>query len=120
MQVQKLNEAKKLLYWQACLLVLIPLMLLPMGAKVAVSGLLGGAIAFVSSLIMFFLVFRQYRAQQPEKVLAKFYSAEIAKLIFAMAAFALIVLNVKSLSFAALIVVFFVIQVLPALLINNR
>ena len=119
MQVQKTGEARKLLLIQGGLLVLIPLAILPLGATVAISGFLGGAIAFVSSLIMFLLVFRQYRAQQPEKVLAKFYSAEIAKLIFAMAAFAMIVLNVKPLSFATLILVYFVIQVLPALLIKN-
>lgn len=120
MQVQKMNEARKLLLLQAGLFMLIPLALLPLDVTVAFSGLLGGAVAFISSLIMYFLIFRHYRAQQPEKVLAKFYSAEIAKLIFAMAAFAIIVLNVKPLSFAAVILVYFVIQVIPAILINYR
>ena len=120
MQVQKNAEARKLLILQGALLAVIPLTLLPLGSTVAISGFLGGAIAFVSSLIMYLLVFRQYRAQQPEKILAKFYSAEIAKLIIAMAAFAVIVLNVQPLSFASLILVYFVIQVIPALLINLR
>ena len=120
MQVQKTGEARKLLFLQGGLLLLIPLVLLPMGSTVAFSGFIGGALAFFSSLIMFLLVFRQYRAQQPEKILAKFYSAEISKLIFAMAAFAVIVLNVRPLSFASLIMVYFIIQVIPAFFINYR
>ena len=120
MQVQKINEARKLLFLQAGFLVLIPLALLPLDVTVAFSGFLGGVIAFTSSLVMFLMIFRRYRAQQPEKVLARFYSAEIAKLIFTMAAFAIIVLNVKPLSFAAVIMVYIIIQVIPAILINYR
>jgi F0F1-type ATP synthase assembly protein I len=120
MQVQGTREARKLLVLQFGFLILIPLILLPLGATVSLSGLLGGAIAFVSSLLMFALVFRHYRAQQPEKIVASFYSAEIAKLIFGMAAFVLVVLNVQPLSFATLILVYFFIQVIPALLINYR
>jgi ATP synthase protein I len=105
---------------QAGLVVLVALVLLPFGKTMVVSALLGGAIALMANLLMFLMVFRPYRAQQPEKILATFYSAEIAKLIFTMAAFALIVLNIAPLSFAALIVAYFVIQVIPALLINYR
>ena len=119
-QINNLNDAKKMLYLQAGLLVLIPLLLLFDNVTVATSGLLGGAIAFFSSLIVFLLVFRKYRAQQPEKILAKFYGAEMVKLIFTMVAFAVIVFNVKPLNFASLILVYFVIQVIPALLINYR
>ena len=120
MQVQKTGEARKLLLIQAGLILLIPLLLLPLGTTVAISGLLGGTIALGSSVIMFLMVFRQYRAQQPAKIVAKFYTAEIAKLIFAMAAFAVIVLNVQPLSFATVILVYFFIQVVPALIINYR
>jgi len=120
MQVQKTGEARKLLLLQFGFLVLIPLLLLPLGVTVSLSGFLGGAIAFVSSLLMFTLVFRHYRAQQPEKIVAKFYGAELAKLIFGIAAFALVVLNVQPLSFATLILVYFFMQVVPVLLINNR
>ena len=120
MQVQKTAEARKLLILQFGFLVLIPIILLPLGATVSLSGLLGGSISFVSSLLMFAMVFRQYRAQQPEKIVASFYSAEIVKLIFGIAAFALVVLNVQPLSFATLILVYFFMQVVPALLINNR
>ncbi|MBT8438416.1 MAG: hypothetical protein HKP55_07290 [Gammaproteobacteria bacterium] len=120
MQVQKTGEARKLLLLQFAFLVLIPLLLLPLGVTVSFSGFLGGAIAFVSSVLMFALVFRQYRAQQPEKIVARFYGAEMAKLIFGIAAFALVVLNVQPLSFATLILVYFFMQVVPVLLINNR
>lgn len=120
MQVQKTREARKLLLLQFGFLVLIPLLLLPLGATVSLSGFLGGGIAFVSNLLMYALIFRHYRAQQPEKIVASFYSAEIVKLIFGIAAFALVVLNVQPLSFATLILVYFFMQVIPALLINNR
>ena len=120
MQVKKTAEARKLLIMQFGFLVLIPIILLPLGVTVSLSGLLGGAIAFISSLLMFAMVFRHYRAQQPEKIVASFYSAEIVKLIFGIAAFALVVLNVQPLSFATLILVYFFMQVIPALLINNR
>lgn len=118
MQVQKTGEARKLLVLQFGFLVLIPILLLPLGMTVSLSGLLGGTIAFVSNLLMFALIFRRYRAQQPEKIVASFYSAEIVKLIFGIAAFALVVLNVQPLSFATLILVYFFMQVIPALLIK--
>lgn len=120
MQVQKTGEARQLITIQFVLLVLIPLVLLPLGATVSLSGLLGGAIAFVSSLLMFALVFRRYRAQQPEKIVARFYSAEMAKLIFGIAAFAFVVINIQPLNFATLILVYLTMQVVPALMIKNR
>ena len=120
MPVQRTAEAKRLLILQFGFLVLIPILLLPLGFTVSLSGLLGGAIAFTSTLLMFAMIFRHYRAQQPEKIVASFYSAEIVKLIFGIAAFALVVLNVQPLSFATLILVYFFMQVVPALLINNR
>jgi len=119
-QIQNTGEAGKLLLFQGGLLFLISVLLLFFGTTVAFSGFLGGSLAFGSSLLMYLIVFGRYRAQQPGRILAKFYSAELVKLIFTIAAFALIVLNVKPLSFAALILVYFFIQVIPALLINYR
>lgn len=109
-----------MLVYQAGTLLIVIMVLIPFGRTVVVSGLLGGAIALGSSLIMFFSVFKPYRAQQPERILAKFYGAEIAKLIFAMVAFALIVINVKPLSFLTLILVYFMLQVLPVVIMNDR
>lgn len=110
----------KLLVVQGGLLILITALLLLFDTTAAISGFLGGSLAFSTSLLMYLIIFGRYKAQQPDRILAKFYSAELVKLIFTIAAFALIVLNVKPLSFAALILVYFFIQVIPAVLINYR
>lgn len=120
MQLNKPAQAKKLLLIQLVFLVLVPLFLLPVSTVISLSGFVGGAIAVFANIILYILVFRPYTAQQPGKMVANIYMAEIAKLIFTMAAFAFVVLNVQPINFAALIVVFFLIQVLPALLINYR
>ncbi len=120
MQIKNSGEAVKLLLIQGGLLILITVMLLVFDTTVALSGFLGGTLAFSTSLLMYLIIFGRYRAQQPGRILAKFYSAELVKLIITVAAFALIVLNVKPLSCAALILVYFFIQVIPAVLINYR
>jgi len=120
MQVEKMGEAKRLLLMQLAFCILLPVVLLPMGKIVVFSGFLGGLIAVSSSLIMLLGVFRKYTAQQPEKILANIYTAEISKLIFTVAAFAMIVLTVKPISYATLLIVYFIIQVVPAIFLNYR
>ena len=98
----------------------LALALLPFGKNLAMSAMFGGGIVIFTGLIMSMMIFKRYRAQQPEKIVAGFFGAEIAKLIITMAAFALIVFNVQSLNFLTLITVFFIIQVVPALFLAAR
>jgi ATP synthase protein I len=113
--LNKPGEAKKLLLNQFVLTVLLSLALIPFGTDLALSALLGGGIVVFAGLIMAILIFKKYRAQQPEKIIAGFYGAQIAKLVFITAAFVLIILNVPFLNFLTLITVFFIIQVVPAM-----
>jgi len=117
-QKQKRNEARSLLKWQLIFLFLLPIVLLVFDKTIAYSGFLGGLLAVVASSVMSLMVFRQYRAQEPEKVLAKFYSAEIVKIMITVTGFMLIIVLVNPLSFVTLIIVYFIIQILPAVLIN--
>ena len=118
--LNKPGEVNKLLRNQAILTVLLALILTPFGIELTLSAMIGGGIVVFTSLLVSRMVFKKYRAQQPEKMVAGFYSAEIAKLIITMAAFALIVLNIHSLNFLTLITVFFIIQVVPAVFIAAR
>lgn len=120
MQIQSHKDAKNLVFIQLGCLILATLLLLPFDPTVSLSGLLGGCVAFFSTLIVYIKVFGVYRAQNPEKILAKFYGAAFVKLIFAIAAFAVILLNVQPLNIVALFIVYFFIQVIPALLVNFR
>ena len=118
--LEKLGEAKKLLINQVVLTAIVVLALVPFEKNLAMSAMFGGGIVIFTGIIMSVMVFKKYRAQQPEKIVAGFFSAEIAKLIITMAAFALIVFNVQSLNFLTLITVFFIIQVVPALFLAAR
>jgi ATP synthase protein I len=116
----KPGEVKTLLRNQAILTALITLTFVPFGTELALSAMLGGAIVIFTGIITSLMMFKKYRAQQPEKMVAGFYGAEIAKLIITMAAFALIVLNIESLNFLTLLTVFFIIQVVPAIYLAAR
>ena len=120
MQLQRIGEAKRLLIIQLIFFLLIPVALLPFGKTVVLSGFLGGLIAVTSTAMTMIMVFRQYTAQQPEKIVARLYGAQLSKMMFAIAAFALIMINVEPLSFATLLLVYFFIQVVPAIVMNYR
>ena len=118
MQTREFRETKKLLLMQLFMLLLISGILLPFDLTLAASAFSGGLIAIISALTMALLAYRKYTAQYPERVLANFYVAEIARILVTAVGFALAIVLQKPLSIITLISVFFVLQVLPAIMMN--
>lgn len=107
--------AQRLLLAQFAVSLVLGLSFLPLGEEHAWSGLAGGMIAVVANGFFAFRVFAPYRAQQPERMVAGFYGAELAKLILTGAMFAGAFLWIRPLSAAALFGGYLVVQLLPPL-----
>lgn len=106
----------RLIKSQLLVLVVVTALLLPFGLMAAASGLAGGLISVGSSSVMWLLAFRKYTAQQPDKILAHFYAAEIAKLTFTIVGLGLIIALFETVNIVVLVVVYFVTQVIPAII----
>lgn len=89
------------------------------GKLAAWSALLGGGIALTANVLFAAVVFASYRAAEPGSLVARFYAAEVLKLLFVGLAFAALFLWIKPLNVAALFVAFFVVQVVSPLLAHS-
>lgn len=79
------------------------------------SGLAGGLIAALTNAFLAKWMFAHYRAQEPGRLLARFYGAEWLKLVFTGLLFAGAILWIKPLSVGALFGVFLLVQMVPIL-----
>jgi ATP synthase protein I len=106
-------------YWivlgQLAISLLAALTLLAIGWIHAYSGLIGGMIAALANVFFASRVFVRYRAQEPEKLLGRFYGAELQKLVLTAALFAAAIIGVKPLSAMALFGVYLLAQMVPIL-----
>lgn len=114
------QELKRLLILQLVTVMVIPVLLIPLGSVVVKSALIAGIIVFTSTLVSSRMVFGNYTAQKPGRILVKFYSAEITKLVIFMAGFAFAIWQFQPLDFITLLAVFFVAQVFPAVFLSFR
>ena len=113
------QRAKRLLWTQVGMVVVVGLASLVAGKVAALSALLGGCIALGASAMFAFWVFMPYRAQQPGVLLTRFYMAEVGKLVFVACAFAVVFVWVRPLNAVALFVSFFLVQVVSPLLAHR-
>ena len=84
----------------------------------AYSGLAGGLIATTANAFFAYRVFVRYTAQEPGKLLARFYGAELLKLVLAGLLFAGAILWIKPLSVGALFGAFLLVQIMPIVIIQ--
>jgi len=87
-------------------------------AQALPSALAGAGIALVTNLVLALRVFVPYRAQETHKLALRFYGAEVLKLLLAMGLFAVVLAWLRPLHPVALFGAFFVIQVVPTLLVQ--
>jgi ATP synthase protein I len=92
--------------------------LLAVGKVPAYSGLAGGLIAFLANAFFAKRIFIHYRAQEPGKLLARFYGAELLKLVLTGLLFAGVILWIEPLSVGALFGVFLLVQMVPMLVVQ--
>jgi ATP synthase protein I len=114
------RELKKLLINQLIITSLLPLLLIPFGIVVAKSAFFGGLVALVATLISSLLASGKYRAQQTGRILAKFYLAELVKFAIIALGFGLVFWAVQPINVMALLAVFFITQVIPAVFLGIR
>ena len=94
---------------------LLALLLLVIGWVHAWSALAGGLISALSNGFAAFRIFVAYRAQEPGKLVGRFYGAELGKLVLTGLLFAASILWIEPLSVGALFGGFLVIQMIPIL-----
>jgi ATP synthase protein I len=114
MQQSDVLQARRVLVAQLVLAPVLAAAALIFGTSVALSVLLGAGVCVLANSIFAFLVFRQYRAQDPEALVGRFYGAEVVKLSLILGLFAIAFATSAGINPPALLVGYFAVQVLPA------
>ncbi|EGV28002.1 ATP synthase I chain [Thiorhodococcus drewsii AZ1] len=123
MQQPDAFRAGKILQIQVVFGLALVVFALPFGGSVALSVLLGAGICLMATALLAAWVFRGYRAQQPERLVLRFYSAETAKIVFVLGSFGAVYAVFEGINVPALLGAYFMVQVIPTLiaaLFGNR
>ncbi len=114
------KRARKILVTQIAVTLLAAVLGLFFSLNTALFALIGGAIASIANALFAYRVFGDYRAQEPGRLVARMYGAELLKLGFVAVAFAAVIVGLKAtLDPVALFGAFIVVQILPPLLANQ-
>jgi ATP synthase protein I len=119
MQQPDVLQAKRILIAQLALTLLLTAAALIFGTSVALSVLFGGAVCLLANTIFAFLIFRQYRAQDAGALVGRFYGAEVVKLSLILGLFAIAFATKAGINPPALLVAYFAVQVLPAVVAST-
>ncbi|MBK1721802.1 ATP synthase subunit I [Thiocystis violacea] len=116
MQQPDAHRAKRILKIQFLLGLFLAFAALPFGVPVAISVLIGAGTCVLANAMLVGWVFREYRAQQPERLLARFYGAEAAKIVLIVGVFAVAFATLDDLNIAALLAAYFLVQVVATVI----
>ena len=119
MQQPDVLRPERVLAVQLALTLILVAAALPLGISITLSVLFGAAVCLLASSIFAFWVLRQYRAQDPGSLLMRFYGAEIIKLFLVLGLFVIVFTTSDRLNFPALLVAYFAVQVLPAVIASG-
>lgn len=109
-------DARRFLALQLMMCPLLATAASPFGARAAASIALGAVICLAASALAAALIFRPYRAGEPELLLLAIYWAEAIKLIVVLGSFALAFALPIAMSAPALIAGYLATQLAPAIL----
>lgn len=109
------SQANWIVLGQLAASLLAALILLAVDWVHTYSGLIGGLIATLANAFFASWVFAPYQAQEPEKMLGRFYGAEFQKLILTAVLFAAAIIWIRPLSAVALFGVYLLTQLVPIL-----
>jgi len=112
MQQRDSLQAKRVLGVQVVLTLTLTAAGLASGPHIALSVLIGAGAGTLANALFAFWVFGQYRAQEPERLVMRFYGAEFAKIALVLGVFSLAFLSVDSLNVPVLLTAFLIIQVI--------
>lgn len=111
MQQSEARRLNQVLMVQVALGAVAGLVTLPLGAMAAISALIGASASLLGNGIAAVWAFRDYRAQEPERILMRLYSAEAAKVALILAILGIAFAAVDGLEIPILLGTFFVVQV---------
>lgn len=112
------RRARRLVFAQLLVTLVVVLLAALIDLRTARDALAGGVAACAGSMAFAAWVFGPYRAQEPGRMVARFYSGEIIKLLVVVAVFAVTMKGLDTLDPVALFGAFLIVQVLPPLLAN--
>jgi ATP synthase protein I len=116
MQQAEARLVKRILRVQAMIGLGAAALALPLGSSVALSVLIGAGSCLVANALFAASVFRGYRAQDPERILLRFYGAELAKIVVILALLAIALAMIDSLIAPVLLGAYLVTQVAASLI----
>ncbi len=96
--------------------VILALLALPLGASTAISVLIGAGTCLLANAVLARSVFRRYRAQRLEDLMAGFYRAEVVKIALIIGVFGIVFVIFDGLNIVALLAAYFLVQVVPTLI----
>ncbi|MCP4993324.1 MAG: hypothetical protein GY934_06010 [Gammaproteobacteria bacterium] len=117
------NQALQTILMQLVVTVLAALILWIPGWVYAFSGLAGGIIATAANALFAAKIFARYRAQEPGKILARFYGAEVSRLLLTAMLFGAAIRWIDPLDIGALLGVFLLVHLTPVFtlhLLSNK
>ncbi len=113
------RRASRLVVAQAIAVVAIAGPAALLGWRIARDVLVGGSAATLGSAVFALWVFGAYRAQEPGRLVARFYGGELAKILTVATVFGLAVAWLEDINPVAVFGAFLIVQVLPPLLANR-
>ncbi|MGE5152767.1 MAG: ATP synthase subunit I [Bdellovibrio bacteriovorus] len=111
MQQSDARLVRRVLKIQAILGLGASVLALPLGGPIAFSVLIGAGSCFAANVLFAASVLRGYRAQEPERIVLRFYGAELAKIALILALFAIALVMIDGLNVPVLLVSYLVTQV---------
>ena len=118
MDLANSSQAYRLISAQLVTTLIAALLLIFFGWVHVWSGLIGGMIATLTNAVFAARVFVRYRAQEPARLLGRFYGAELIKLALTALLFAGVFIWLEPLSPGALFGVFLLVQITPMLVVH--
>ena len=118
MDLANSSQAYRLISAQLVTTLISALLLIFLGWVHVWSGLVGGMIATLTNAVFAARVFVRYRAQDPTRLLGRFYGAELIKLALTALLFAGVFIWLEPLSPGALFGVFLLVQITPMLVVH--
>jgi ATP synthase protein I len=108
------NIVRKALRYQAVLTLLLAAGLTVLGVEHGYSALIGGGAATIANGLFAYWAFKPYRAQQPGRVLARIYGAELLKIAFVTVIFVSAFRWLRPLSATALLGCFLIVHLVQS------
>jgi ATP synthase protein I len=110
------TQLKRLLIWQSILAASVCVVAVPFGMSTVLAAATGAGACLLANWYFTLRVFQRYQAQEPGRLLARIYGAELVKIVIALAVFGLAFATLEDLNPLALFGAYLAVQIVPALL----